>query len=383
MIESVLQKEMALMEAEKRLGEQEDWEVLLRFMPEEWELKAKELGALRRARNFKDGKSLLRTLLIHFVDGCSLRETVVRARLGKIAEVSDVALLKRLNCSGEWFRWMAVELMKEWVEKRPEVLFPGGYRFRVVDGSTIQEPGATGSDWRVHYSINLMTLQCDEMKVTESQVGETFKRFSVKKNDVLMGDRGYCHPGGVDSVVRHGGHVLVRINLCNLPLYRKDGSRFVIINALRTLKGVKIGDWPCYVQGSHGKIAGRLCAVRKSETAAEKSRQKVLRENGRKSHQVQPETLEAAGYTFVFTTLTKDVASSSVILEMYRGRWQIELVFKRLKSIIGIGHLPKQDPVGARAWIHGKIFTAFLIEALLASGERFFPWGYPLPQEAK
>lgn len=371
------------MEATRRLGGQEDWQVLLRFMSEGWQPKARELGALRRARNFKDSESLLRALLIHFVDGCSLRETVVRAKLGRIVEVSDVALLKRLNCAGEWFRWMAVELMRKWVEREPDVLFPKGFRFRVVDGSTIQEPGSTGSNWRVHYSINLMTLQCDEMKVTDSQVGETFKRFFVKENDVLMGDRGYCHEEGVGHVVHHGGHVLVRTNLSNLPLYRKDGGRFVILDQLKTLQGTRTGDWPCYVHTSQGKIAGRMCAIKKSEAATEKSRKKVLQENGRKGHAVQPGTLEAVGYVFVFTTLPRDVASPSVILEMYRGRWQIELVFKRLKSIIGLGHLPKQDPVGAKAWIHGKIFTAFLIEALLAAGERFFPWGYPLPQESQ
>ena len=58
---------------------------------------------------------------------------------------------------------------------------------------------------------------------------------------------------------------------------------------------------------------------------------------------------------------------------MYRGRWQIELALKRLKSIAGLSHLPKQDPIGAKAWIQGKIFSAFLLEALIVAGERFSP----------
>ena len=56
----------------------------------------------------------------------------------------------------------------------------------------------------------------------------------------------------------------------------------------------------------------------------------------------------------------------------------MELAFKRLKSILELSHLPKQDPVGAKAWIQGKIFSAFLIEALISAGEHFFPWGYPI-----
>jgi len=72
-----------------------------------------------------------------------------------------------------------------------------------------------------------------------------------------------------------------------------------------------------------------------------------------------------------------------IVLEMYRGLWQIEMTFKRLKSILSLGHLPKQDPEGAKAWIHGKIFSAFLIEALIIAGERFFPWGYPITEELR
>lgn len=372
---------------EKELGPngltKEDWELLRSFLPEGWSSKAKELGAITRLRNFKDSDSLLRTLLIYFVDGCSLKETAARAKLGKISDVSSVALFKRLNKSGEWLRWMAIELMGTWVTRLPTEMFPSNINVRVVDGTHISEPGSTGSDWRIHYSIKLFSLQCDEMKVTDAKSGETFKRYSVSRGDLLIGDRGYCHRQGIEYVVKSGGDVLVRINLTSLPLYAKNGKKINILKRLRTLHGVKIRDWPVYVQGDQGVIEGRLCAIKKSKTEAERARKKALRENGRKGGEVKPETIESHGYVFVFTTLSKELIKPSVVLSIYRGRWQIELVFKRLKSIIGLGHLPKQDPVGAKAWIHGKIFAAFLTEALISAGERFFPWGYPLQIEIK
>ena len=337
----------------------EDWEVLKSFLPKGWKEKAKELGAITRLRNFKDSDSLLRTLLIYFVEGCSLKETAVRAKLGKISDVSSVALFKRLSKSGEWLRWMAIELMGTWITKLPSKMFPSGLNVRIVDGTHISEPGSTGSDWRLHYSIKLFSLQCDEIKVTDEKTGETFKQYSVSNGDLLIGDRGYCHRQGIEHVVRHGGDVLVRINLTNLPLYRKNGYKINILKRLRTLHGTKIGDWPVCVQGDHEVIEGRLCAIKKSKTDAERARKKALRENGRKGGKVKPETLESHGYIFIFTTLPKELLKSSVVLEIYRGRWQIELVFKRLKSIIGLGHLPKQDPIGAKAWIHGKYFPLF------------------------
>ena len=362
------------------LDNEDDWQVLTSFLPGGWKEKAKELGALLRCRKFLDAESLLRTLLIHLSDGCSLRETTVRARKGNIVSVSDVALLKRLKASGEWFRWMALQIMNTWIAKQPSAVFGKGLKVRVVDGSTIQEPGATGSTWRIHYSILLPSLQCDEVLVTSPKIGESLKRFTVHPGDLFLGDRGFAHRAGISHVVNGGGDVIVRINLTNVPLVKQNGKPFPLLSRLRTLTGTKLGNWDVWVPYDNTMIPGRVCALKKNKKAAEKARQKALKENSRKGRAVKPETIEAAGYVFVFSTLDCRFGPIS-ILEMYRGRWQIELVFKRLKSIIGIGHLKKSDLQAAKAWIHGKLLVAFLIEALIVAGESFSPWGYPICKE--
>jgi hypothetical protein len=93
---------------------------------------------------------------------------------------------------------------------------------------------------------------------------------------------------------------------------------------------------------------------------------------------VQDSTLEAAGYIFVFTTLSAEQFPAARVLELYRGRWQVELAFTRLKAILATGHLKKTGPVGAEAWLQGKLLAAVISEALISLGERFPPWGYPL-----
>ena len=94
---------------------------------------------------------------------------------------------------------------------------------------------------------------------------------------------------------------------------------------------------------------------------------------------VQPQTLEAASYVFVFTTLSPDIAATQV-LEIYRLRWQIEIEFKRLKSLIQLGHLKKHDDLAARSWLQGKLLVALLIARLIAHAERISPWGYDIVQ---
>ena len=92
----------------------ENWQCLQRFLPDGWEEMARRLGAWQRQpRAIPSTESLLRLLLIHLADGCSLRESVVRAHQGGIASISDVALLKRLRAASEWLRWMAVEMLRD------------------------------------------------------------------------------------------------------------------------------------------------------------------------------------------------------------------------------------------------------------------------------
>ena len=108
---------------EADLRAETDFDFLLTFLPPEWERKAKELGALIRCRKFNNAQVLLRILLIHLAEGCSLRETAVRARQGGLADVSDVAIMDRLRQSEEWFRWMNSELMACWIVRQPSTVF--------------------------------------------------------------------------------------------------------------------------------------------------------------------------------------------------------------------------------------------------------------------
>ena len=82
-----------------------------------------------------------------------------------------------------------------------------------------------------------------------------------------------------------------------------------------------------------------------------------------------------ARYLLIWTSLPAAHAASD-ITEYYRWRWQIELGFKRMKSILGLGHLPKKDPVTARAWLHGKLLTSLLVERMIQAANTFSPWGY-------
>ncbi len=149
----------------------EDWAVIEGFLPDGWEQKAEELGAWERSRCFRNKEVLLRTLLIHIALGCSLKETAVRAREADFADVSSVALCKRLKKCGEWLRWLAVGVMENWLAPSNQGLCSMDLPLKVIDGTTVQEPGAKGTSWHVHYAIRLPSMTCDEFKVTSPREG--------------------------------------------------------------------------------------------------------------------------------------------------------------------------------------------------------------------
>jgi len=356
----------------------EDWKVVLSHLPTGWEAQARELKAFQRARSFESAEALLRTLLIHLAEGCSLRETAVRASEGGIASVSDVAILKRLRASEEWLRWIALKLAKPYGSSEiPDG--DGKLRIRIVDATIVKEPGSTGGNWRLHYALCLKTLQCDFFELTDIHGAESLARYPILKNDVILADRFYGTPKNVRHVIKHGGHVVVRLRSKGHCLHKADGKPFELLKTLRRVKSGVIREWPVSMTAKgEAPIPGRLCAVKRSNSATTLAQNKMRTAFGRKGRVPSKQNLALARYVFLFTTVPSSLLTAPEVLELYRGRWQVETCFKRLKSVMGFGHLPKYDPRSCRAWLYGKLIVALLAERLVDSAQHFSPWGYPI-----
>ncbi len=291
-----------------------------------------------------------------------------------LGQLNAAAVYKRLRSAEEWLRWLAEQMRGDLGMVTPRV----GQRVRAVDATAVSEPGSTGTDWRIHYAINLQTLQCDFFELTDRQGGEAWRRFPVRAGDIMLGDRGYSNPPGVQHVVGAGGDVVVRLNRSSLPLGDARDQRFALLKAARTLAPKQTGEWAAWVRPAAGPaLAGRLLGVRRSQQAATYARQQLRRIASKQQKTVSVESLEAAKYFFLWTSL-QATWSRAQVLELYRSRWQIELAFKRMKSILGLGHLPKKDPKSCRAWLHGKLFTSLLVERLIDAAQTLSPWGYEL-----
>ena len=125
-------------------------------LPGNWRQLAQASGALKGLRKDKSVEPVLRTLLSHLGCGYSLRETAVRASKANLADLSDVALLKRLRKSKDWLHALCVALFQE---QGVSVSQAGGLEVRVFDATTVKEPGRTGALWRIHYSVRRRSMR--------------------------------------------------------------------------------------------------------------------------------------------------------------------------------------------------------------------------------
>jgi len=362
--------------------EMEDWSVLASFFPDNWRDLAATTGALKGLHKEKaiSVEDYIRTLLIHLGCGCSLKETALRAKLADMADLSHVGVFKRLKKAKEWFRGMCLELFKE----QGVVLDTlGGFQMRLFDATTVRESGKTGSLWRIHYSVRVPSLTCDFFRISETQgkgTGESFFQFPIRKGDYVVDDRGYSTAAGIHHVASKKAYVMVRVNTASLPVLNLERAEFPLFKNVTSIKkAATMQSWRVLVPNRLGDcIAGRICVIRKTRIAVKMAHEKLRKAAQKKGHTIKPETFEYAKYVIVFTTFPEESFSDFEVLQWYRIRWQVELIFKRLKSIAQLGHLPKRDPESSQAWLYGKMFVALLIEKLVTHASSISPWGYVL-----
>lgn len=355
------------------------WPYLLRFLPDADEIErlASRHGAIRRHREVASATTLLRLALVYGFCGYSLRGTAAWAEAADVAHISDVGLLQRFRASSDWM----LALLSTQIASRAPLPVPSRsdkLRIRLLDATTISRPGSTGTDWRVHLSFDLGEQRISSVEITDRSGGESLRRFVIQPGELAVADRAYATRAGFAAVLAQGGNFLVRLPWSNVPLEQADSKPFDLLSWLRSLPDATASEQAVFVRSPNRKtIPVRLIAIRKTEAAAEHARSKVLRNESKHGEKVDIRSLEAAGYIVLLTNLTSDQLSASAGLDLYRFRWQIEICFKHLKSILEIDSLPAKDPRLAITYIAAKLLGALLIEDFTTRYVSFSPWGYP------
>jgi Transposase DDE domain len=344
------------------------WPEVSAHFPADFDLEAtaRLRGAFRRVREIKNAATLLRLALAYGGLGMSLRETCAWAEAGGIASLSDPSLLERLCKAGPWLGDILAALIAEQA-KTPAGRWTG-YRLRALDGTSICQPGADRTTWRLHVGYGLATGQVDQLELTDIHGAENLQRLAYRPGDIVLADRCYARPRDLRPVIEAGADFIVRTGWNSLRLLQLDGEPFDLFAALAAQAEqegevqVRIHEGP--MEAAWQPLNLRLVIRRKDAQQAEAECKRLLKDAKKRGKQPDPRSLEAAKYILLLTSLPAETFPPADILALYRFRWQIELAFKRFKSLAGLDQLPAKKPELARAWIYARLIVAIIAEQI-------------------
>jgi len=340
------------------------WPEVQAHLPAGFDLErtARERGAFTRARQVKNAQTLLRLALAYGGCGMSLRETCAWAEVAGLASLSDPSLIERLCKAAPWLGDIAAALIGEQT-KLPTGRW-AGYRLRALDATSICEPGADRTTWRLHVGYDLASEQVDHIELTDVHGAENLQRLQYRPSEIVLADRGYARPRDLRPVIEAGAHFIVRTGWNSLRFVHPDGSAFDLFAALAAQTeqegevSVRIDEG----RDVNEPLILRLVVRRKSPEQAEADQKRLIKEAKKRGRQVDPRSLEAAKYILLLTSLPASTFPAADVLALYRFRWQLELAFKRMKSLAGLDALAAKKPELARAWIYARLIVFLIAE---------------------
>lgn len=325
---------------------------------------ARATKAFLRPREITNAVDLLRLILAYCLGEKGLRLTAAWATSVGLVDISNVALLYRLRQCGDWLAMLVGQVL---AGAAPEASH--GRLIRIIDGTTVPKKGPNARKnnelWRIHSAFDLPGERFGHFEVTDQRAGETLDRIAVVKGEIRIADRAYLQPDRMAKVIDAGADVVIRAGWKSAHWVDEAGNTIDVVAELRNATAGLV-DRPIWIKRKCGSLlAVRLVAIRKPQQAAEAARRKARREAQRGGHTVSKQTLDAADWVILITSLKPEDFTTADVLALYRLRWRIELGFKRLKSLIGLKGPPGTSESSARPHILAHLLTILLLEPLV------------------
>lgn len=339
-------------------------DVLARLPPDlDLDALARSTEAIQRRRRVGEGRTLLRLALARGPGGMSLNQTAAWASLSGIARLSDPGLKSRLDNAAPFFK-AVMEHQLAALSLGRAVRWPGRC-LRLVDGSYIQPRGQAGKSWLLHAGFDLGRGGFCHLELTDNRSAESIIRGGATAGEVRIADRNFANAKALlelREAVDGQADFIVRVRWKAFRLSHADGTAFDLIAHLKRLppdREIDEIEVRAHI-GAQQSFPLRLIIQRKDEAAAAAARAALVKSAPRKQNAVHPNSLLAAGFMILATSLGARDYPAREVLAVYRLRWQIELAFKRLKSLLHIDELPTRTSAASQSWLYAHLILALL-----------------------
>jgi IS4 transposase len=179
----------------------------------------------------------------------------------------------------------------------------------------------------------------------------------LQAGDLLLFDQGYFKLDALADIHQRSAFFLTRLLASTSLQDAATGASFDLAERLARTSG---DAWQMPVRLA-GRVPARLVCLRVPSAVAEKRRQKLFKEAKKKGRVPGEKSLQLCAWTLLVTNVPEELVPADQLHQCYALRWQIELLFKQLKSILGLHLTASGREHRLRCEIYGKLIVAALI----------------------
>lgn len=333
---------------------EEEWQRLLRErLPSDWQEQAVTRKAWQRTRKLASVADLFRALLVYVAYGYSFRQLGIWATLVGLGSLSERAWRKRVQRAEDWMRWLMGTLIG--TGEAPRWLGQVVGRVLLIDGTRLGVRAGTGDDVRLHSAYDLSAGHLVHVEVTDRHSAEGLHHFALQAGDVVVTDSGYPVGACVQQTQAQGAFGVHRGSDHQVRFEREDGKKIDLKRLIKHQGYGTVTERKVWVWGSKHKERFQVRLVietlprKQAMQARERKRKRIRLKHGPK-HSMAPAWW--AGVLLLVTTLPQEQWEAREVVKLYRARWQIELLFKRLKQGLQLHVVPLKLWERARVYVH-------------------------------
>lgn len=282
---------------------------------------------IQRRRKLRDSSALVHACYLYVVENLSFHSLANVMLLRHGISMSPAAWRKRLlKCADAFFEAALEMLQKSTCPNAAENMC-----FHAIDATDISKEGGKGTEIRMHCDFSMDSSSLSQIVQTDCHGAETIANFDLCPDNCYIADRAYGKTTQILHVMKAGAHFIFRVSPNLVRLYADKACKTKL--NYQELMQNSLFETNCYVKEGRKSRMIRLIGSRIPEEMREKSRDRAKRTSVKKQRKITEATLQYAEWLFAATNLPMEYREEDIVA-LYYGRWQIELMFKRAKTLL-------------------------------------------------